>query len=94
MENLFIIIWFGFFLAIYAFSVLRFGYQVWFKTDEFIRSTTDTKNRSPKWFGWITKSTSVPADLMFARILSVMGILALVPVLIVVVLILVNTPKP
>jgi len=85
-DNLFAICLLAIWIAVLVYSVLKFGYRVWFKTAEFTEEIIERKKHAPKWFELFANSTTVLVDLWIARITSVLGFLSMAIILAVLVI--------
>ena len=79
-----------FWIIALSYSVLKFGYPVWFRTSDFIESSKEKKRRAPKWFKFFANSTPVSVDLWIARLVAVMGVVSIIFLVVLLVLILLN----
>lgn len=80
-DNLFAICLLAIWISVLVYSVLKFGYRVWFRTAEFTEEIIEKKKHASKWLGLFASSTTVLVDLWIARITSLLGLLSMVIIL-------------
>lgn len=66
-KDFFEVIWFGLCILVSIYSFATYGYNVWFKPEEFMKADNERKLKSPRWLRFFMMSTTPRQDLWIAR---------------------------
>jgi hypothetical protein len=66
-KDLFGAIWLGLWMLALLYSLFTFGYQVWFKPEEFIRLIEERRKNTPRWLRFFMVSMTSQQSLWMAR---------------------------